>query len=683
MVKDIKMIGKNKYPHLFSPLDLGFTTLKNRVLMGSMHTGLEEREGGFERMAAYFSERARGGVGMIITGGISPNLEGGFGAKLSTSEEAEQHKIVTDAVHAADPDVKMCMQILHMGSLAHGGNAVAPSAVRPRIARQAPNELDASGIEKQLADITNCAEKAKEAGYDGVEVIGSAGYLLSTFLVEKTNRRTDEWGGSYENRMRFPVECIRRIRDAVGPEFILIFRIAAMDMLEDGMSWDEIVQLGKAIEAAGANIMSTHFTWHEAAVPTIATMVPRAAFTSVTGRLRKELNIPLITSNRINMPDVAEEVLTRGDADLISMARPMLADAELVLKTLQGREDEINTCIACNQACLDHTFTGQEVSCLVNPRACHETILEYKPAITRKKIAVVGAGPAGLSYSEVASGRGHHVTLFDAADEIGGQFNLAKRIPGKEEFYETLRYFTKMIEVRGIDLKLSTYVTAEMLNDSGFDEIVIATGIEPRTPELEGINHSKVVSYIDVICGKTEVGKKVAIMGAGGIGFDVAELISHKGKSAALDIDTFAKEWGVDFKNHPRGGVTGVEPVVEVADREIYLMQRKATPVGRGLGKTTGWTHRIALARRSVKMINGCDYVKIDDKGLHVRIRDELQILDVDTIVLCAGQTPLRTLYDELQVMGSSVSLIGGAYEASELDAKRAINQASYLAAAV
>jgi len=677
------MTGQDKYPHLFSPLDLGFTSLKNRVLMGSMHTGLEEVENGFERMATYFAERARGGVGMIITGGISPNIEGGLGAKLATSEEALQHKLVTDAVHEADPDVKICMQILHMGPLAHTEKAVAPSAIRSRIARHVPNELDAAGIEKQLGDMANCAQKAKEAGYDGVEIIGSAGYLLSTFLVQKTNQREDEWGGSYENRMRFPVECVRRIREAVGDSFIVIFRIAAMDMLEGGMSWDEVVQLGKKIERAGANIMSTHFTWHEAAVPTIATMVPRAAFAGVTGRLRKELSIPTITSNRINMPDVAEAVLVKGDADLVSMARPMLADPELVKKTMEGREDEINTCIACNQACLDHTFTGREVSCLVNPRACHETLIKFTATDEPKSIAVVGAGPAGLAYSEVAAKRGHKVTLFDAADEIGGQFNLAKQIPGKEEFYETLRYFKRMIEVRGIDLHLSTTVTADMLVEGGYDRVVIATGIEPRVPELEGIDHQKVVSYIDVIKGTKNVGRKVAIMGAGGIGFDVAELIGHKGTSAALDIGVFAKEWGIDFENHPRGGVTGVEPQVEVADREIYLLQRKTTPVGRGLGKTTGWTHRIALARRGVKMVNGCDYLKIDDAGLHILVGSEPQTLDVDTIILCTGQTPLRTLYTQLSDQGVEASLIGGAFEAGELDAKRAINQASCEAAAV
>ncbi|MCR9213002.1 MAG: NADPH-dependent 2,4-dienoyl-CoA reductase [Proteobacteria bacterium] len=675
--------GLQKYPHLFSPLDLGFTKIKNRALMGSMHTGLEEQEDGFERMAPYFAERAKGGVGLIITGGISPNMEGGAGAKLSTSEEADQHRLVTEAVHAADPDVKIVMQILHMGPLARNENAVAPSAVRSRIARNAPNELDAEGVEKQIADIVNCAERAKEAGYDGVEVIGSAGYLLSTFLVEKTNQRTDEWGGSYENRMRFPVQVMRRIREAVGPNFILIFRIAAMDMLQGGMSWDEVVQLAKKIEAVGTNIISTHFTWHEAAVPTIATMVPRAAFTRVTGRLRKELGIPTITSNRINMPDVAEQVLASGDADIVSMARPMLADADLVRKAAEGREDEINTCIACNQACLDHTFNGQEVSCLVNPRAGHETELNYFPTDDVKKIAVVGAGPAGLAYAEVAAKRGHKVTLFDAGSEIGGQFNLAKQIPGKEEFYETLRYFNRMIEKRGIELRLNTYATAEMLEQAGYDQVVVATGISPRVPNIEGIDHPKAASYIDVINGVKPVGKKVAIMGAGGIGFDVAEKIMHAGKSAALDIDIFAKEWGIDFENHPRGGVTGVEPVVAAADREVTLLQRKTTPVGRGLGKTTGWTHRIALSRRGVKMINGVEYLKIDDEGLHLRINDQYEILDVDTIIICAGQTPLRTLYDELVERGVTAELVGGAYEAMELDAKRAINQASYLAAAV
>jgi 2,4-dienoyl-CoA reductase (NADPH2) len=677
------MIGHERYPNLFSPLDLGFTQIKNRAIMGSMHTGLEEAEGGFERMAAYFAERARGGVGMIITGGISPNAEGGMGTKLATTEEAEQHRLITKTVHAAAPDVKICMQILHSGPIGYTDNCVGPSAVKSRISPIIPKALDEEGIEKQLNDFANCAAKAKAAGYDGVEIIGSAGYLLSTFLVEKTNRRTDQWGGSYENRMRFPVEVIRRVRAAVGDDFIVIFRIAAMDMLEGGMSWDEVVLLGQRIEAVGANIISTHFTWHESAVPTISTRVPRAAFAGVTGRLRKELNIPTITSNRINMPDVAEQVLVDGHADLISMARPMLADPELVLKALEGREDEINTCIACNQACLDHTFTGRETSCLVNPRACHETTLNYVKTDSPKNIAVVGAGPAGMAYAHIAAERGHNVTLYEALGEIGGQFNLAKRVPGKEEFEETIRFFTRMIELHNIDLQLNTRVTSEQLKQGNFDEVIIASGISPRTPDLEGIGHEKVISYIEAIRGTKPIGQRVAIMGAGGIGFDVAELILHKGVSAAMDVDVFAREWGIDFENHPRGGVTGVTPVVEKNDKEVFLLQRKDTPIGRGLGKTTGWTHKISLARRDVKMMNGVDYQRIDDKGLHLLINNQPELLEVDTIIVCAGQLPLRTLYDELQGGNVSVNLIGGAYEAAELDAKAAINQACYLAAAV
>ncbi len=677
------MSGHDRYPQLFSSLDLGFTRLKNRALMGSMHTGLEEAEGGFPRLAAYFAERARGGVGMIVTGGISPNAEGGFGAKLSSVDEVAQHRLITEAVHGADAEVKICMQILHCGALAYNENAVSPSGVKSRIAPHTPLELDQAGIQKQLDDFALCAQRAREAGYDGVEIIGSGGYLLSTFLVEKTNNRTDEWGGSYQNRMRFPLQTVRRVRHAVGPDFIVIFRIAAMDMLQGGMSWDEVVLLAKEIEAAGASIISTHFTWHESAVPTIATMVPRAAFTSVTARLRKELTVPLITSNRINMPEVAEAVLARGDADIVSMARPMLADPDLVRKAAEGREDEINTCIACNQGCLDHTFAGLEVTCLVNPRACRETLISYLPATAAKRIAVVGAGPAGLAYADVAAGRGHQVTLYDAAAEIGGQLNLAKRIPGKEEFHETLRYFARVIELRGIDLRLGTRVTAAELKAGNFDEIVIATGIEPRLPEIEGIDHEKVSGYIDVISGRTNLGRSVAIAGAGGIGFDVAELVSHSGVSASLDVDVFAREWGIDFENHPRGGVTGVEPEVAAAERTVYLMQRKETPVGRGLGKTTGWTHRLTLGRRGVKMMNGVEYLKIDDAGLHIRVGGEVEVLEVDNVIVCAGQTPARGLYDELRELGLEASLIGGACDAAELDAKRAINQACHLAAAV
>jgi len=673
-----------KYPKLFSPLRVGNVTIRNRAIMGSMHTGLEELEDGHNRMAEFFAERARGGIGLIITGGISPNEEGGLGAKLTNAEEVTRHRAITDAVHTASPGVRICMQILHSGPLAPHDKCVAPSPVRSPIGRFVPTELDEAGIEKQLADFANCAKCAKEAGYDGVEIIGSAGYLLSTFLVQKTNLRTDQWGGSWENRMRFPLEVVRRSRAAVGDDFIIIFRIAAMDMLQGGLSWEEITKLAQELEKAGVSIISTHFTWHESAVPTIATMVPRAAFTSVTGRLKKLVKVPVITSNRINMPDVAEEVLERDDADLVSMARPMLADSQFMIKAAEGREDEINTCIACNQACLDHTFGGnQEVSCLVNPRACHETLLSYRPAKAPKRIAVVGAGPAGLAYATIAAERGHSVDLFDQSDEIGGQFNLAKRIPGKEEFHETIRYFKRQLEVTGVKVHLGKRVDSAFLKAGNYDEIVIATGITPRIPDIDGIDHPMVVGYIDAIRRNKPIGNRVAILGAGGIGFDVAELITHVGTSAALDIDKFAKEWGIDFKNHPRGGVTGVEPEVEASPREVWLLQRKSTGVGRGLGRTTGWTHRLTLNRKGVKMVPSVTYQRIDDDGLHCLIDGKPATLEVDTIILCTGQEPLRELYDDLAGSSARVSLIGGAFEAAELDAKRAINQAAYLAAEV
>lgn len=676
------MATHNRYPLMFSPLDLGFTRLKNRVLMGSMHTGLEDIEGGFERMAAFFAERARGGVGMIITGGIAPNHEGGGGAKLSTPQEAAQHRIVTEAVHAADPDVKIVMQILHAGPLAGTPACVAPSAVRSRIGRFVPNELDADGIEKQLSDFANCAALAKAAGYDGVEIIGSAGYLLSTFLVEKTNTRDDEWGGSFENRMRFPVEVIRRARAAVGDDFILIFRIPAMDMLDGGMSGDEVIQLAQAVEAAGATIISTHFTWHEAQVPTIATMVPRAAFAEVTGRIRSHVTVPMITSNRINMPDVVEQVLAAGHADLVSMARPMLADADLVNKAYEGREDEINTCIACNQACLDHTFTGRLTSCLVNPRACNETLMVPQPAQRPRDLAVVGAGPAGLAFATEAAQRGHKVTLYDGAAEIGGQFNLARRVPGKEEFSETLRYFRRMIEKLGITLRLNTRVDADMLAAAGHDEVIVATGIRPRVPDVDGIDHPKAVGYIDAIMGRKPIGQRVAIMGAGGIGFDVATLITHAGPSAAMDIPTFCREWGVDFAGHPRGGVTGIAPQIEHAGREVTILQRRDGAPGRSLGKTTGWTHRLSLQRRGVKLLGGVTYLRIDDEGLHCLVNGEPRLFAVDTVIVCAGQEPERSLYDALIARGVPALLVGGAQEAGELDAKRAIAEATALALA-
>ena len=674
------------FPNLFSPLDLGFTRLKNRVLMGSMHTMLEEMPNGFEKMAAYYGERAAGGVGMIITGGISPNEVGlptpGL-AKLSTPEEAAHHRIVTERVHAIAPDCKICMQILHVGRYAYHPNLVAPSPIKARISPCVPNELTEAQIWEQIGDFVNCALLAKEAGYDGVEVIGSAGYLISEFLVTHTNRRTDAWGGPYENRMRFALEVITRIRQAVGPNFILVYRIAAMELLENGSSWDEVVTLAKAIEKAGATIISTHFTWHEARVPTLATMVPRAAFTGVTARLRKELNIPVITSNRINMPDVAEQVLAEGRADIVSLARPMLADPEFVNKAHDNRVDEINTCIACNQACLDHAFSGKLTTCLVNPRACYETELNFLPVAQAKKIAVVGAGPAGMAFAINAAGRGHQVTLFESSDRIGGQFNIAKRIPGKEEFNETLRYYGRQIELTGVQLKLNQRVTAQELIAGGFDEVVLATGVVPRTPDIAGIDHPMVMGYLDAILGRKKVGKSVAIIGAGGIGFDVAELISHKGISSALSLEKFGAEWGVDFNNHPRGGVAGVEPQVEKADRDIWLLQRKTTPVGAGLGRTTGWTHKILLERKDVRMMNGVEYQRIDDAGLHILVGNQPLTLPVDTVILCAGQEPLRELQADLQAAKVNVHLIGGADVAAELDAKRAINQASWLAAAI
>ena len=669
------------YPHLLAPLDLGFTTLKNRVLMGSMHTGLEEVANGHERMAAYFGERAKGGVGLIVTGGIGPNTEGGTHPNtkmLVTEDDIAGHKQITDSVH--EHGGKICMQILHTGRYAYSPDQVAPSAIKSPINPFTPRALTDEEVYKQIDDFVFTSVQAQKAGYDGVEIMGSEGYFLNQFIAARTNQREDDWGGSYENRIRLPIEVVRRVREAVGEHFIIIFRLSMLDLVDGGSTAEEVIQLGKAVEKAGATIINTGIGWHEAQIPTIATKVPRAAFTWVTARFRKELSVPVITSNRINTPEVAEEVLARGDADMVSMARPFLADPDFVIKAQENRADEINTCIGCNQACLDHVFGGVMTSCLVNPRACHETELYITATTNVKKIAVVGAGPAGLSAATTAASRGHQVTLFDSASEIGGQFNIAKQIPGKEEFFETLRYYGRQIELTGVDLQLNRRVTSDQLNNGGFDEVIIATGISPRMPAIEGINHPKVMDYLDVIGAKKSVGQKVAIIGAGGIGFDTAEYITHSGESTSQNIPAFMKEWGIDMTFGSRSGIEGVTAQPEPSPREVYLLQRKTTRVGKGLGKTTGWIHRAGLVMKGVRMMPGCDYSHIDDQGLHITVGDNTQILDVDTIIICAGQDPLRELVDGLNLPHH---LIGGADEAGELDAKRAIDQGTRLAAAM
>lgn len=672
----------SKYKHIFEPLDLGFTTLKNRILMGSMHTGLEEEKNGYHKMGVYFAERAKGGVGLIVTGGISPNIQGWtapFSARLSFRKHVRNHQKVTKAVHEAGG--KICMQILHSGRYGFHPFNVGASEIKSPITPFKPFKLKASGIKRTIRDFVNCAKLAKDANYDGVEIMGSEGYLINQFIAKRTNNRTDNYGGSYENRMRLPIELVKQTRAAVGKEFIIIYRLSMLDLVEKGSSWEEVVQLGKEIEKAGATIINTGIGWHESRIPTIATSVPRAAFTWVTKKMKEEISIPLITSNRINMPETAEKVLAAGDADMISMARPFLADPEWVNKAKAEKSDEINTCIACNQACLDHAFQKKVASCLVNPRACHETELNYNPTSTKKKIAVIGSGPAGLAAATIAAERGHFVTLFDAASEIGGQFNMAKQIPGKEEFYETIRYFQKQIDLHKVTVKLNTKVSAEDIEKSDFDEIILATGIKPRELKIEGINHPKVLSYIEVLKDKKPVGKRVAVIGAGGIGFDVSEYLSHEGESTALNIDAWLKEWGIDKSMEARSGIEGVKPDFHPSPREIFMFKRSAGKFGGNLGKTTGWIHRSTLKKKKVQFIGEVSYTKIDDQGLHYVQNEQAKILEVDNVVICAGQTPFKELYQPLVDLGKKVHVIGGADFASELDAKRAINQGARLAA--
>ncbi|RSB17255.1 FAD-dependent oxidoreductase [Citrobacter farmeri] len=670
------------YPSLFAPLDLGFTQLKNRVLMGSMHTGLEEYPDGAERLAAFYAERARHGVALIVTGGIAPaqsgvGMEGG--ATLNDARQVAHHRIITDAVH--NEGGKIALQILHTGRYSYQPQLVAPSAIQAPINRFTPHALNHEEILQLIEDFARCAQLAREAGYDGVEIMGSEGYLINEFLALRTNQRDDDWGGDYANRMRFAVEVVRAVRQRVGNDFIIIYRLSMLDLVENGGTFAETVQLAQAIEAAGATLINTGIGWHEARIPTIATPVPRGAFSWVTRKLKGHVSLPLVTTNRINDPQVADEILARGDADMVSMARPFLADAELLSKAQSGRADEINTCIGCNQACLDQIFVGKVTSCLVNPRACHETKMPVVPASTIKNLAVVGAGPAGLAFAINAAARGHHVTLFDAQGEIGGQFNIAKQIPGKEEFYETLRYYRRMIDVTGVTLKLNHYVAADDLQ--AFDEVILASGIEPRRPPIDGIDHPKVLTYLDVLRDKTPVGNRVAIVGCGGIGFDTAMYLSQPGEPTSQSIADFCVEWGIDTSLQQAGGLRPEGQHLARSPRQIVMLQRKASKPGEGLGKTTGWIHRTTLLSRGVKMIPAVSYQKIDDIGLHVLIGGEARTLEVDNVIICAGQEPRRELAEPLHAAGKTVHVIGGCDVAMELDARRAIAQGTRLALAI
>ena len=668
------------YPHLFTPLDLGFTQLRNRILMGSMHTGLEDRARDFPRLAAYFAERAEGGVGLIVTGGFAPNVVGWlkpFGGKLSWPWEVGPHRQLTAAAH--QHGAKICLQLLHAGRYAYHPLSVAPSKLKAPINPFTPRALSSRGVDRHIADYARSARLARDAGYDGVEVMGSEGYLINEFVAPRTNTRTDQWGGDAAQRMRFAVEIVRRIREACGPDFIIIYRLSLVDLVSDGSNWQEIVAQAQAIEAAGATLINTGIGWHEARIPTIATSVPRAAFAGVTAKLKPHVGVPLVATNRINMPDVAERILASGGADMVSLARPLLADPQWANKARAGRPERINTCIACNQACLDHVFENKLASCLVNPRAAHETELVYRPTTSPRRIAVVGAGPAGLACATVAAERGHHVSLFDANDEIGGQFNVAKRIPGKEEFHETLRYFRHKLEETGVQLRLGTRVSVEML--AGFDEVVLATGILPRKVDFPGAGHAKVVDYLDVLLGRVTVGPRAAIIGAGGIGFDVGEFLSHAGPSPSLDTASWMAEWGVDPSFEARGALA--RPVIVPSPRKLWLLQRSAGRPGARLGKTTGWIHRATLKAKGVTQLGGVEYLGVDDAGLHIRVEGVEQLLDVDHVVICAGQESNRSLHAELAAAGISAQLIGGADVAAELDAKRAIDQGSRVAAAL
>jgi 2,4-dienoyl-CoA reductase (NADPH2) len=675
------------YPHLLAPLDLGFTTLRNRVLMGSMHTGLEDSRKHMPRLAAYFAERAQGGVGLIVTGGFAPNRAGWvkpFAGTMRSSSDAQAHRPITEAVHAHGG--KIAMQILHAGRYGYHPLSVAPSRIKSPITPFTPWALSARGVEGQIQDFVDSARYAQEAGYDGVEIMGSEGYFINEFLATHTNQRSDQWGGDYHQRMQLPVEIVRRTREAVGAHFILIYRLSMLDLIPDGSDWSEVVQLGKAVEAAGATIINTGIGWHEARVPTIATSVPRGAFAWVTRKLKAEVQIPLVATNRINTPEVAEHILAQGDADMVSMARPLLADSHFVAKAAQGQSQAINTCIACNQACLDHVFQNQIVSCLVNPRACQETLLQYLPTAQPKRVAVVGAGPAGLAAATVLAERGHRVDLFETAAQIGGQFNMAKRVPGKEEFEETLRYFTQRLVHTGVQVKLSHTVDATTLIDAAYDDVVLATGVQPRNPHIpgqaEGEATGMVLSYIEVLAQRKTVGPRVAVVGAGGIGFDVAYYLAHGAHSTATDLSAWQSEWGVADPAAVRGGVQKAQPLPPL--REVTLLQRKPTQVGKGLGKTTGWIHRAELRMKQVKMLAGVNYERIDSQGLHISYgtkREHENLIAVDSIVLCTGQEPLRNLQADLLAAGVRTHVIGGADFAAELDAKRAIAQGSTLGA--